>query len=237
MTNRWCATLSVNAGLALNTEGLRIWVDAVHDEKVQDFSTLTPARQMRMLRTEAFQDPDVIAFTHCHPDHFSDFLCRESIRRFPQAKLIMPELRFPNQLLLTGQETVIRAGGRLLTFHRLTHEGPEYVDVPHYGMMIEDRGERILVLGDCALADEGLREWIDGRSIDALFTTFPWITLERGRQFLRQYLRPKHLMVYHLPLEEDDIYGYRKAAAKAAAEMDDFEDVRLFTEAFQQEYF
>ena len=236
MINLWSATLSVNAGLALTTDGLRIWVDAVHDRQVPDFSTLNYDRQIRLFQSEAFRDPDIIAFTHCHPDHYSEALCRESLRRYPQARLVMPESRFPDQILLSGQEVIVQAGGRLLTFRRLLHEGSEYAEVPHYGLMIEDGGENILVLGDCAVGSEDLKEWVAGKELDAVFTTFPWITLERGRQFVREHLHPRHLFVYHLPLAEDDIYGYGKAAAKAAAEMTDME-VRLFTEAFQQELF
>ena len=35
-------TLSANAGIALSFGGLRVWVDALHDQKIPGFSTVTP---------------------------------------------------------------------------------------------------------------------------------------------------------------------------------------------------
>ena len=183
MINPWTVTLSVNAGLALNTEGLRLWVDAVHDEKVPEFSTLTPELQDRLFETEAFQNPDLICFTHCHPDHFSKALCQRTLERFPRAEAVLPEPFAEGQIRLSGGEQLLTVKGRILSFHRLTHEGPQFREVPHYGMLIEDEGETILILGDCAIADPGLREWVAGREIDTLIAPFPWITLPKGRGF------------------------------------------------------
>ena len=41
------------------------------------------------------------------------------------------------------------------------------------------------------------------------------MTLRRGRAFLEQYIHPDHLILYHIPFEQDDLNGYRKAAEKA----------------------
>lgn len=235
MINKWTATLSINAGLALNTEGLRIWVDAVHDEKVPSFSTLTPQVQRQLFASEAFQNPDVIFFTHCHPDHFSKQLCVEAMKRYHNAKLILPEAHFKDQTHLRGTEVIVPVNGRLLYFRRLIHEGKNYRDVPHYGMMIEDDGETILVLGDCALQASGLREWVAGRQIDAAIMPFPWITLRTAQEFIQRELRPRQLFIYHLPLEQDDVYHFGVSARKAAAEIQGLEHICLFSKAFQEE--
>lgn len=237
MINPWSATLSVNAGLALNTDGLRIWVDAVHDQKVMDFSTLMPQMQRQLFENEAFENPDVIAFTHCHPDHFSKSLCLEAMERYPDARLILPEQQLPRQTLISGNEMMIRVAGRLLTFRRLTHQGPEYRNVPHYGLMVEDGGEHILVLGDCELCSYELQDWVRDYQIDTVFATFPWVTLPQGRRFIQDVLRPKCLFVYHLPLQKDDLCHYRAATEKWAKAMEGVCQVRLLTEAFQQEQF
>ncbi len=235
MINPWTVTLSVNAGISLETEGLRIWVDALHDRQVPDFSTLTPEMQSELFRSERFQNPDVIAYTHCHPDHFSQTLTADALRRYPNARLILPENRFPGQLLLRGQEMIVPVKGRLLTFRRLPHGGETYGNVPHYGLMIEDGGQRILILGDCALESGVLRDWVKDLELDTVFATFPWIALKSGRRFVREVLHPNHLLVYHFPLTRDDVYHYKKAARKGAAQLG--MDVRLLTEAFQTELF
>ena len=229
----WTATLSVNAGLALRSEDLCVWIDALHDEKVPDFSTMTPERQEALFASPAFRDPDLICFTHCHPDHYSRTLCARAERTYPDARVALPEPWRPEQIRLSGTETLLTVKGRLFCFRRLTHEGEQYALVPHYGLMIEDEGDRLLVLGDCALQSPEVREWTAGLQIDTAVVTFPWITLPRGRAFLTGELRPRQLVVYHLPLAEDDVYGYRKAARKAADALTRFDSVQLLTEAFQ----
>lgn len=70
-------TLSANAGVAIEIGGIRIWVDALHDVQVPGFRPY--AQHLRQLWTaEAFQSPDVIVYTHCHPDHYSQQLTAEA---------------------------------------------------------------------------------------------------------------------------------------------------------------
>lgn len=237
MINEWRATLSVNAGLSLRTQDLCIWVDAIHTEQTHDFSTLSPEHQRFLFASDDFADPDVIFFTHTHPDHYSWKLCEKAREMYPGAKLALPEQKHDGQILLSGRESILTVKNRLLTFRRIVHEGEEFREVPHYCMMAEDDGESILVLGDSAIAGADLKEWTEGRIIDTVIAPFPWITLNRGRNFLQEVLKPSHLLIYHLPLPEDDKYGYIKAARKAALKMNDDIDIRLFTDAFQTEEF
>lgn len=71
-------TLSANAGVAIEIGGIRIWVDALHDVQVLGFSTLRAQRLRQLWTAEAFQSPDVIVYTHCHPDHYSQQLTTEA---------------------------------------------------------------------------------------------------------------------------------------------------------------
>lgn len=235
MINPWRATLSVNAGLSLKTEGLCIWVDALHKDKVPDFSTLSEEHQRQFFSSPDFTDPDVICFTHCHDDHYSRQLCDKAAALYPNAIVIVPEDHSDGRILLHGKEMMIKVKNRLLTFRRLVHEGEQFKDVPNYGLMVEDDGERILVIGDCALKGSGLEEWVADSDIDTVFAPFPWITLKQGREFIEKVLKPSCLIIYHLPLPEDDVYGYVKAAEKAAMHLEGIDDVRLMTEAFQVE--
>ena len=64
-------TPSVNAGISLHWGEHRIWCDALHNRQVPGLSTLTPERFQHLLSHPAFQDPELLFFTHCHPDHYS----------------------------------------------------------------------------------------------------------------------------------------------------------------------
>lgn len=228
-------TLSANAGVSLDLGGLRIWVDALHDEKVPGFSTVTPALWAAMGDHPAFAAPDLLFFTHCHPDHFSEALAREALARWPQAKIVLPEKRFPGQALLSGRRERVRLPELTLDFIRLTHEGPRYADKPHYGCILESRDLRVLITGDCKLCAPELKEFLqeDG-PIDLAILDFPWLTLPRGRRFVQEHIRPRTLLACHLPFSGDDVYGYRAAAVKSAPLLEGV-DVRLLTEPLQQE--
>lgn len=83
-----------------------------------------------------------------------------------------------------------------------------------------------------------MAEWLGGRSIDLALLDFPWVTLRRGREFIHRYIRPGHVLVNHLPFQEDEQCNYRSAAEKGAALLrQTVPDVRLLTEPFQTEAF
>ena len=58
--SRCQVTLSANAGASLDFGGLRLGVDALHDEKVPGFSTVTPALWAAMRTHPAFAEPDLL---------------------------------------------------------------------------------------------------------------------------------------------------------------------------------
>ena len=208
-------TLSANAGVAIGCGGYRIWVDALHDHKVDGFSTVEPRLQAQMLKTPAFAKPDYICYTHCHPDHFSEELTCEAKKLWPDAKIILPERFFEEQFLVDGEEYLYQDDGISLRFIRLPHEGEIYADVTHYGILIEIGGKHILIPGDCETAWPGLADAPNDVHVDLALLNFPWLGLRKGRAFLEKVVKPAHSIAYHLPFEKDDVSGYRKAAEKA----------------------
>ena len=109
-------TLSANAGIALDFGGLRLWADALHDEKVPGFSTVTPSLWTAMRAHPAFAAPHLLFFTHCHPDHFAQWMAREALDLWPQAKIVLPEDRFPGQALLSGRRERVRLPEKVIYF-------------------------------------------------------------------------------------------------------------------------
>ena len=228
-------TLSVNAGVALHLGAMRVWSDALHDRRVVGFSTVTPERWNILQAHPDFASPDLLFFTHCHPDHYSRALTEQVIARNPQVALVLPEQEFDRQLVLAGPSSHLTLEGLHMDFMRLTHEGEQYREVPHYGCILEYDGFRVLIAGDCAVADPQLRDFIGSRPIDLALLNFPWVTLRKGRHFIEQAIRPEHLVVYHLPFSHDDRWGYRNAAVKGAGQLQGVPDVRLLLEPFQRE--
>ncbi len=208
-------TLSANAGAAVHLGGKRIWVDALHDRKQPSFSTVDIPLQQEMYHCEAFAAPDYICYTHCHGDHFSEPLTAAAKRLWPKARIVLPEMVFEEQILVTGENFVISDYDLCMRFFRLPHEGEQYRDVVHYGILISCAGKNILLPGDCQVASPELGELISSTRIDLALLNFPWITLSRGKRFLQEYLSGAQLAVYHLPFARDDISHYRAAVDRA----------------------
>ena len=209
-------TLSANAGLAIEIGGKRIWADALHTRKQPGFSCVDEALQKKMLSHPAFQKPDVICYTHCHPDHYSRSLTEAACRIWPKATLLLP----------AEEMTPFQLDDLCITFFRLPHEGAQYADTLHYGIRIRCGDEDILLTGDTAVGCEDM----NGMAPQVCVVDFPWITLPKGRRVLQEKICPEKIVACHIPFAEDDINRYRAAAQKAAHQM---ENVYLLQDALQ----
>ena len=223
-------TLSVNAGVAIEVAGKKILIDAYHDEKTLEFSTVTPDLYKEMKRTEAFREPDLITCTHRHRDHYSQAMVEDAARRSPQTEIYLP----PEDG--TAEETLVLPtadGAVRVEFFRLTHTGKERREYPNYGILLSvladsgrenrnsdriganfpDNGAQatrsILLTGDAEVGCPELAEMLAGRPVDLTLLNFSWMALGRGRDFVREVIRPKHLVLFHLPIAADDRYGYQ----------------------------
>ena len=196
--------------------GKRIWVDALHTRKQPGFSCVDENLQKQMLSHPDFQKPDIICYTHCHPDHYSRSLTEAACRIWPKAVLLMP----------AEEMKPFSLGNLRITFFRLPHEGAQYADTLHYGIRIDHAGESILLTGDGAVGCEEM----NGMAPNVIVVDFPWISLPKGRRVLLEKIRPGKIVVCHIPFAQDDVNGYREAAANAARQM---ENVYLLQEPLQ----
>lgn len=228
-------TLSANAGGALALGHARLWYDAMHQRKIPGFSTISPALMTALEKTPAFFDPDLILYSHCHPDHFSYPLLSAAHRLWPRAKLALPEPHFPDQILLQGASR-LSLSGLEMRFAPLPHDGAQYADVANYGCILRSGDFRVLLTGDCAVASPALADFVDGEPIDLAVLNFPWLTLPKGRAAI-DAIRPRHLLIWHLPFQEDDRWGYRIAARRAVEKLNSVPDIRLMLVPLQQETF
>ena len=226
--------LSANAGISLTLGMRRVWIDALHTG-AGPFSKITAEVRAKMLTDPAFAEPDAICFSHCHPDHYSHEMTMKMAPRWPKAKLILPRMDFDRQITLSGAEQTEHVGGMTFRFLKTRHAGGERLAVPLYSILVTDGTTRILIPGDCAVGDPELLKLTGGLPVDVAVLNFPWITRRDGRAFLREQIQAGHLLVYHLPFEEDDRYGYRAATEAEAEKMRSLTDVRILARPMQTE--
>ena len=227
--------LSVNAGVSITLGGLRIWIDALHRTRTEEYSSLTPELWRRMQQHPAFAAPDYIIYTHRHPDHYSRTLTQEARQLWPQSKVILPEAEFDDQLLLSGGSVRFEERGVGFHFIRLPHQGEQYASVPHYGVILSKGDFRILVAGDCRVCSTELARRLENVHVSLAILDFPWLTTRGGRKFITAHIAPEHLFICHLPFAEDDRSGYRPAAQKSVPLLEGVEDIRLLESPLQVE--
>ena len=113
--------------------------------------------------------------------------------------------------------------------------GDHYVSVPHYCVLMEENGASVLFTGDTAVGGKDLAEFCSGKDIDVALMPFPWAMLRGGRRSVQEVIEPEHLVILHLPLEEDDTEGYRRATEKCIAKLSPDIDIRIMDEFLQEE--
>jgi len=228
-------TLSCNAGVSIQTAGVTVWLDALSEPGETGFPALTSEQWRALQKCPAFQAPDAILYTHCHPDHYSRALTREALTRWPQARVLLPEPGLEGQIPIRGARGHLALGSLDVEFCRLPHDGRRYADVVQYGYLLTAGGVRILAPGDCPAGCPEAEPLVNGDPPDLALLNFPWITLPRGRRFLERCLPGTRLLIFHLPLAEDDRWGYRRAAEQACSRLPWHPDVRLLRAPLQQE--
>ena len=235
--NEMIFTQTANAGLSVTVNNTRIWIDALPGISDAGYSTVSDQLWAQMIGEDTVKNPDLLVFTHCHPDHYSEDLVKKALSQYPGVPLVMPEMHFGQQTLLTGRQVRSSFKGLSLTFLHLPHEGAQYRDVPHYALLIRSGRQVILAAGDTETASEPLGQYLteNGIRVDTAVLPFPWMTLRRGRAFIEDVLQPSHLLINHIPFPEDDKNGYLEAVRRARPLTAHYPDVRFMTRPLQTE--
>ena len=225
-------TCTVNAGLSIACGSLKLLVDPFPTERVGVFSSLAGDMLAQALDAPAFQAPDLVFITHTHRDHYNAAVMQRFLTRWPAARIIMPDNPFPQGLLLNAPCT-LRWNGARLRFFPLTHQGAEYAGTAHFGLLLTVDGMTLLLVGDGVVADESLA----GEMVDIAVLPFPWVSLRRGVTFVDQVIRPKHILVNHLPLPASDVFHYAESAARHSAQISCTSDVQLMNAFLKSVHF
>lgn len=228
-------TLIANSGVMLECGGAKVFSDALHRSKTKNFSTVDEDRQRQVFSSPKFQNADAMIFTHKHPDHYSYTLIGRMLEHTPGIKLISPVDEFENMLLLDKARQHFELDRFSADFARLLHDGEKYADLPHYGYLLDFGGFTVFTTGDSMLCEPQIIDWLVDKRVDLALLNFTWLTKRRGREFITRYIKPRHLMFFHIPFAEDNISGYREFSFKRLPMMTGVEDVRLLCEPFQVE--
>lgn len=239
-------TASVNAGVCLTfPDGKKVWIDFFPDGKTPLFSHVSDSQWEQIKKDPRVTPPDLILFSHTHPDHFSAARVQECAALWPDVPVYFPagsnwrdgpaesELAYQP---ISGEEIKLSLGKTTVRMIRTVHSGKEYVDVPHYSFLFTCEGRQIFVAADALVTGEKLCEVLEYSRTDLAVLTFPWASTSVGRERVEYMIQPSHVLLYHIPNREDDRSNFRKVAASGKEQLD-CPDVRAITEPFQTEVF
>ena len=205
--------LTANAGFIAVSGGRSVLIDALHDEKVPPFDTLSPELTERVFGILRARPPLAVIATHRHPDHYSERLVRRALTLWPDCELLAPED-------FDAENSSLSLPGLEVSAVKTKHDGEQFSGAEHMCCRITLDGFTILVPGDTAPGErERLLPLVSGRRIDAALLNFPWVTLRAPREFVRSVLRPRCAVIAHLPREREDDYTCLAAARAGAAEL------------------
>ena len=227
-------TLICNAGIVLELGRTVIWSDVLHDDKAPRFSSVTPELADKVIDGGVVPAPDILLYSHCHRDHYSQGLTDRALAKWPEAQLILPREDFPKrQLLLDREEQTFSFRGLYFRFGKLTHQGADFAHIPNYGVIINHNGFRILMAGDCTVESDELETFVGQEHIDLAIMSFPWVSRPQGREIIDEVICPDRLVIDHLPSAEDNWAGLREKSTAGAAYIRNIPDMRFLWEPFQ----
>ena len=227
-----------NAGAVLFLGGLCVWADVLNEENPDGYEVLSEAHFQRLLSEEAFR-PDLILFTHRHPDHFSERRLLEALRVYPEAQLFIGGS--------LGETALSMDHGPLrVAAFPLPHEGKAYAGTENDAFLLEAPEATVLLPGDCPVGCpelcDALEKWrsltpeTSPKRLDLALLNFPWLSLGKGRKALFS-LDPGHVLFFHLPAPSDDVYRYREQAFRMLERFRKDRDLRIAGEPFYEEVF
>lgn len=198
-----------NSGVLLSYGNEAILIDGVFDDR-NIFDKMPPGYKETLLRKEIpFEGLKGLLFTHCHDDHYDDNTVNEFAGRHNEAWVVAPAAGKDD--FLKGEQGSFSLGAFEIEYLKTRHIYVGHLTCDNYVYKVTAGNKSVIITGDA-----------EPESLDKITERFgndADIFLINAATFLYEMKRPeatllkqiKNLHVYHLPTEENDDFGYRKA--------------------------
>ena len=209
-------TLSANAGVMLEYAGTKILVDIIHNDNVPTFSSVPLDLCRSIISDGAFSNADMLLISHDHPDHFSRTLVNDYLKNNKSTAAAAPFRFTERQFVFSGVSGKFRMKNFSMEYYKTPHEKRKvYSDSKHYSFVLTINDKRFLFFNDMSIEPDYIELLVKNNvKADAAFVNFPWFTLKYGRKYLKEYLNADNIIIYHLPIPNEDEFGYNAALTK-----------------------
>ena len=214
-------TLICNCGLAIETDGITLLIDALTEELAPFYRAPEQVRREMIGGEGDYRNVCGLLFTHLHPDHFDREAAMAFAAQHSQAALYIPNRREPApENLMIGPFAV--------ELHRVRH-----TPVPGYGkstvdvMIVRAEGKSVYIASDAAPEVQLHERVLSGRRMDAAFWNGEMLLYKPERAYLASAAAESY--IYHLPPDAQDGLK-RKLERIAASYPKELANVRLLGE-------
>lgn len=228
MEQKSYAVLVSNAGVIVFHKGVRILLDGLYKDLGKNFTDLPVwAWELMKKGKGELANIDYLLFSHSHYDHyyspyFMKYMAANEVKGicFPPIDetigLAAAEAEFADKIIKLDKnnEALLDQGIKLKVF-TTRHVDKKYYDVPNQCFRLDLDGVRLVFLSDVDYYEEDFAKEMDFTA-EIAFVTPIFYNHPKGRKILRDRIKSKEIIIYHLPSPEDDRFMYFKMAQRDA---------------------
>ena len=208
-------TFLANEGVMLSAEGQKVLIDALFLKYERGYAVPADSTLAALQRARApFDSVDLVLVTHRHGDHFHPMPVAAHLRANPRATLVTsrqvidslrgyaPARALPSERLMSrttrpGMRRREVVSGIIVELLGLPHGGHPRVE--HLGYIVEIGGRRVLHVGDSDFSEDTFAPFrLDTSRIDIALLPSWAVTGRQGRQVVERWIRPRHVVAFHV---------------------------------------
>lgn len=200
-------TVSVlcSCGVFLRTEKAAMLIDAPNDG-FAPFSEFPDEELQKIIKAEPPYDvPLCIAFTHTHPDHYSESKLDRIRKHRPETQVILPSAKAQEYCLFGGEFSVF-------TYPVSHTPAPAFPDSTHNVIFISSEIS-VYITADALCDVTQHRLILGGRKADAAFWNGQYLSYPETRKLLSDAAKQNY--IYHNPVDAEDVSGIRRKAERS----------------------
>lgn len=220
--------LTANAGVLLSVSGIKYMVDALHHEGQYPFSKVPLSLLTEMNREDnIFHNADYLIFTHAHPDHYTPQVVLDYLRHNVVHRLLLPRGKEAQEAELVSYADlksipVWRLGlprGKIhtyqlqhdvyLTVMGMRHVSAQFANLDCDCLLLTAAGQNYLFTSDCDFTNSSCFDFLKDIPIECAFINPYFFHDEEGRHLLSNVISPRHVILYHIPFQEEDTLSMR----------------------------